>query len=91
MVQLKDMAKQHGVSLKLTKSEVIEMLDGLEPGVDHSGLAGKALTAAKQKHSIPPLKNKEQLAKAPEKAAGRQMAEQAKQQALESASSSRKA
>ena len=85
MVQLKDMAKQHGVSLNLTKSEVIDMLDGLEPGVDHSGLAGKSLIAAKQKHGIPPLKNKEQLAKALEKSAGQQMAEQAKQQALDAA------
>jgi len=85
MVQLKDMAKQHGVSLNLTKSEVIEMLDVLEPGVDHSGLAGKTLIAAKAKHGIPPLKNKEQLAKALEKAAGKQMAEQAKQQALDAA------
>lgn len=85
MVQLKDMAKQHGVSLNLTKSEVIEMLDALEPGVDHSGLAGKALIAAKQKHGIPPLKNKDQLVKALEKSAGQQMAEQAKQQALDTA------
>ncbi len=83
MDQLKDMTKQHGVSLNLTKSEVIDMLDGLEPGVDHSGLAGKALIAAKQTHGIPPLKNKEQLVKALEKAAGKQMADQAKQQALD--------
>lgn len=81
--QLKQMAKDQGVSLNLTKSEVIEMLDSLEPGVDHSGLAGKALIAAKQKYGIPPLKNKEQLAKALEKTAGVQMAEQAKQQALD--------
>ncbi|MCE5322394.1 minor capsid protein [bacterium] len=85
MVQLKDIAKQHGVSLNLTKSEVIDMLDGLEPGVNHSGIAGKALIAAKQKHGIPPLKNKEQLVKALEKSAGQQMAEQAKQQALDAA------
>jgi SPP1 gp7 family putative phage head morphogenesis protein len=85
MVQLKEMAKQQGISLNLTKPEVIEMLDSLEPGVDHSGLAGKALIAAKQKHGIPPLKNKQQLAAALEKAAGKQMAEQAKQQALEAA------
>lgn len=85
MVQLKDMAKQQGVSLNLTKSEVIEMLDGLEPGVDHSGLAGKSLIAAKAKHGIPPLKNKEQLVKALEKSAGQQMAEQAKKQALDAA------
>ncbi|MCL4553272.1 MAG: minor capsid protein, partial [Candidatus Marsarchaeota archaeon] len=85
MVQLKEMAKEQGISLNLTKSEVIEMLDDLEPGVDHSGIAGKALLAAKQKYNIPPLKNKEQMVKALEKAAGNQMAEQAKQQALEAA------
>ena len=85
MVQLKDMAKQHGVSLNLTKSEVIEMLDTLEPHIDHFNYSGKTLIAAKQKFGIPPLKNKEQLAKALEKAAGQQMADQAKQQALDAA------
>ena len=85
MAKLKDMAKHQGVSLNLTKSEVIDMLDGLEPEVDHSGLAGKSLIAAKAKHGIPPLKNKEQLVKALEKVAGQQMAEQAKQQALDAA------
>ena len=81
--QLKDMAKQHGVSLNLTKADVIEMLDGLEPHIDHYNYSGKTLIAAKQKFGIPPLKNKEQLAKALEKAAGKQMADQAKQQALD--------
>ena len=80
MVQLKDMAKQHGVSLNLTKSEVIEMHDVLEPGVDHSGLAGKALIDAKAKHGIPPLENKQQLVKALEKAAGEELAEKAKKE-----------
>ncbi|MHB1462031.1 MAG: minor capsid protein [Armatimonadota bacterium] len=84
-VQLKEMAKQHGVSLNLTKSEVIEILDTLEPNTDHSGLSGQMLLAAKQKYGIPPLKNKQQLAKALEKAAGQQMAEKAKQQALSGA------
>ncbi|MDO8684035.1 MAG: sigma-70 family RNA polymerase sigma factor [Armatimonadota bacterium] len=44
--------------------------------------SGKTLIAAKQKYGIPPLKNKEQLVKALEKTAGKQLAEQAKQQAL---------
>lgn len=83
MVQLKEMAKQHGVSLNLTKSEVIEMLDALEPHIDHYNYSGKTLIAAKAKFSIPPLKNKEQLAKALEKVAGQKMADQAKQQALD--------
>ena len=83
VAQLKDMAKQHGVSLNLTKSDVIEMLDGLEPHIDHYNYSGKTLIAAKQKFGIPPLKNKEQLVKALEKTAGKQMADQAKQQALD--------
>lgn len=85
MVQLKEMAKEHGISLNLTKNEVIEMLDTLEPHIDHFNYSGKTLMSAKQKFGIPPLKNKEQLAKALEKAAGNQMADQAKQQALEAA------
>ncbi|MHB1001458.1 MAG: phage head morphogenesis protein [Armatimonadota bacterium] len=85
MVQLKDMAKDQGISFNLTKSEVIDMLDVLEPGIDHSNIAGKALIAAKQKYNIPPLKNKEQMVKALEKSAGAQMAEVAKQKALETA------
>jgi len=83
MVQLKEMAKEQGISLNLTKSEVIEMLDGLEPHIDHYNYSGKTLMAAKQKWGIPPLKNKEQMVKALEKSAGAQMAEQAKQQALD--------
>jgi len=70
VAQLKDMAKQRGVSLNLTKSDVIGMLDALEPHIDHYNYSGKTLIAAKQKHGIPPLKNKEQLVKALEKAAG---------------------
>gem|GEM_PF-6231961 len=38
--------------------------------MDHSGLKGKALIAAKKKHHIGPLKNKQQLIKALQKAAG---------------------
>lgn len=64
-------------------SDVIEMLDALEPHIDHCSYSGKTLIAAKQKHEIPPLKNKEQLVKALKKAAGKQMADQAKQQALD--------
>lgn len=79
VAQLKDMAKQHGVSLNLTKSDVIEMLDALEPHIDHYNYSGKTLIAAKQKYGIPPLKNKEQLVKALEKTAGKQLAEKAKQ------------
>lgn len=60
--------------MNLTKSDVIEMLDALEPHIAHYNYSGKI--AAKQKHGIPPLKNKEQLVNALEKTAGKQMAEQ---------------
>jgi SPP1 gp7 family putative phage head morphogenesis protein len=62
--QLKEMAKENGISLNMTKQETIELLDKLEPGVDHSGLMGKELAAAKQKHGIGILKNKQQLVEA---------------------------
>lgn len=83
VVELKEMAKAKGISLNLTKQDVIELLDGLEPGVDHSGLKGKLLIEAKKKHHIGPLKNKQQLIQALEKAAGEELVEQAKQEALE--------
>ena len=85
VVELKEMAKAKGVSLNLTKQDVIALLDELEPGVDHSGLKGKLLIEAKKKHHIGPLKNKQQLIQAIEKAAGEELAEQAGQDAIEAA------
>lgn len=76
------LAPKHGVSLNLTKSDVIEMLDALEPHIDHYNYSGKTPIAAKQKHGIPPLKNKEQLVKALEKVAGQQLAEKARRSEL---------
>ena len=83
--QLKDLAQQQGISLNMNKQDVIDLLDQLEPGVDHSGLSGSALSDAKKKYHIGPLKNKQQLVKALEKSTGQQLAETAKQQALEAA------
>ena len=83
--QLKEMAKENGISLNITKQETIELLDKLEPGVDHSGLMGKELAAAKQKHGIGILKNKQQLIEALQKKAGADMAESAKKKALNEA------
>ncbi len=85
VVELKEMAKSKGISLNLTKQDVIALLDELEPGIDHSGLKGKFLIEAKKKHHIGPLKNKQQLIQAIEKAAGEELAEQAKKEALEAA------
>jgi len=52
--------------------------------VDHSNLSGKALIAAKKKHHIGPLKNRQQFIKALQKAGGEELAEKAKQkEALE--------
>jgi len=59
VAELKEMAKAKGIFPKQTRQDVIELLDELEPGVDHSGLKGKALIAAKKKHHIGPLKNRE--------------------------------
>ncbi|MFQ5574245.1 MAG: phage minor head protein [Terriglobia bacterium] len=80
VAELKEMAKAKGISLNMTKQDVIDLLDELEPGVDHSGLKGKALIAAKKKHHIGPLKNKQQLIKALQKAAGEELAEKANQE-----------
>ncbi len=85
VAELKDMAKGKGISLNMTKQDVIALLDELESGIDHSGLKGKLLIAAKKKHHIGPLKNKQQLIQAIEKAAGEELTEQAKKEAVEAA------
>jgi SPP1 gp7 family putative phage head morphogenesis protein len=82
---LQEMAKGKGISLHMTKQDVINALDELEPGVDHGGLSGQSLAEAKQKAGIGALKNKKQLVKALEKSAGEALAEQAKQEALDTA------
>ena len=63
----------------MTRQGVIDLLDELGPGVDHSGLKGKALITAK-KHRIGPLKNKQQLIEALQKAVGEELAEKAKKE-----------
>ena len=78
--QLKEMAKSEDISLNMTKQDTIELLDKIEPGVDHSGLSGKDLAAAKKKHGIGVLKNKQQLVEALQKKAGQQMAQEAAQE-----------
>jgi len=52
-VELKETAKAKSVSCNMTRQGVIDLLDELGPGVDHSGLKGKALITAK-KHRIGP-------------------------------------
>lgn len=81
--QLKAILKENGISQNITKDEAIDMLDQLEPGVNHSGLQGKDLVAAKQKHGIGILKNKDQMVQALQKKAGAEMADVAKNKALE--------
>jgi len=80
VVELQEMAKAKGVSLNMTKQDAIDLLDELEPGVDHKALQGATLIDAKKKHHIGPLKNKQQLVKALEKAAGEELAEKAKKE-----------
>ena len=83
LADLKEMAVQKGISLNMNKQDVTQLLDFLEPGVNHQSLSGQALMEAKKKFHIGPLKNKGQLIAALEKAAGQELAEQAKQQAFE--------
>ncbi len=83
--QLKEMAKEQGISLNMTKEDSIALLDKLEPSKDHAGLMGQELAAAKAKHGIGVLKNKQQLVEALQKKAGQQMAQQVQQQAQQAA------
>jgi len=83
--QLKEMAKAEGISLNMTKQDTIELLDTIAPGIDHSGLSGQDLIAAKQKHGIGVLKNKQQLVEALQKKAGQQLAQKAAQEAQQAA------
>ena len=85
LTDLKEMAVQKGISLNMNKQDVTQLLDVLEPGVNHQNLSGQALKEAKKKFHIGPLKNKTQLIAALEKVAGQELAEQAKQQAFEAA------
>ncbi len=83
--QLQEMAKSNGISLNMTKQETIELLDKLEPGIDHTGLKGQELVAKKKQHGIGILKNKKQLIEALQKKAGADLAESAKQKAADEA------
>lgn len=85
VAQLKEMAKAEGISLNMTKQDTIDLLDKIEPGADHSGLSGKDLIAAKEKHGIGVLKNKQQLVEALQKKAGQQMALKVQQEAQQAA------
>jgi len=82
---LQDLAVKKGISLNMTKADVIALLDQLEPGVDHGGLAGQALIAAKKQYHIGPLKNKGQLIQALQQVAGTEMAQQAVQDVQQAA------
>ena len=46
VVELQEMAKAKGVSLNMTKQDVIDLLDELEPGVDHKTRQGATLIDA---------------------------------------------
>ena len=63
-----------------TEKRSVDLLDELEPGVDHKTLQGATLIDDKKKYHIGPLKNKQQLVKALEKAAGEELAEKAKKE-----------
>jgi SPP1 gp7 family putative phage head morphogenesis protein len=78
MDELKEIAKAKGISIYMTKQDVIDLLDKLEPNVDHSDLKGHSLVDVKKKHNIGTIKSKLQLIKAIEKAAREEATEKVK-------------
>jgi len=80
--KLREMARSKGVSIYMTKQDVIDLLDRLEPGAGHSELSGRSLVEAKKRHHIGVFKNKQQLVKAIEKAAREEAVEKVRREAL---------
>ena len=66
----------------MTKQDMIDLLDKLEPEINHSNLKGKSLIEAKKKHHIGPRKNKQQLINAIEKATKEEASQKVKREAL---------
>jgi SPP1 gp7 family putative phage head morphogenesis protein len=82
MDELQEVARTKGVSIYMIRQDVIDLLDKLEPEVDHSGLKGKSLIEAQQRYHIATTKNKQQLIKAIEKAAREEAAQTVTREAL---------
>jgi len=82
MDELQEVARTKGVSIYMTRQNVIDLLDKLEPEVDHSGLKGKSLTDVQHRYHIATTKNKQQLIKAIEKAAREEAAQTVTREAL---------
>jgi hypothetical protein len=66
----------------MTKKDVINQLDRLEPELDHSELSGQSLIEARRRYHIGVFKNKQQLIKAIEKATKEEATEKVKREAL---------
>jgi hypothetical protein len=69
MNEMKEGARKNDVSIYITRQDVIDLSNKLEPEVDHSGLKGKSLLAAQKRYHISMIKYKRQLIKANEKSA----------------------
>ncbi len=65
--RLKELALKSGVSLYLTKQEVIEILDRLEPGVNHAVIPMKELIESRIRFNIPAPRTKDELVRALER------------------------
>ena len=50
--QLQTLSKQNGVSIARTKADFIQLLDQVEPGINHTDLSGAALKAKLKEHKI---------------------------------------
>jgi len=61
--QLQTLSKQNGVSIARTKSDFIKLLDQVEPGINHTDLAGSVLRAKLTEYQIGLLRTKDELAK----------------------------
>ncbi|HUU58022.1 MAG TPA: minor capsid protein, partial [Phycisphaerae bacterium] len=59
--QLQTAAKKQGISIARTKADFIKLLDGIEPGVDHSHLSGLALKSKVMYHKVGALRSKQDL------------------------------
>lgn len=59
--ELQQLAKQRGVSIARSKADFLAVLDGLEPGVVHADLTGKALTAKLKQYSVGSLRSRDEL------------------------------
>lgn len=68
--KLQELAEKNGISTRLTRTEVVEMLNELNPEMEHDTLDPKSLLKAKERFGIGSHKNRKHYIRALEKIAG---------------------